>query len=84
MQGVPFFVFYRKYAVGGVQGQKTFTNTLEKAIENWRAEENPPLETGSANFCTPEGNCDESLWEIPLAICRQNRQLKYLRKTLES
>lgn len=31
VQGIPFFVFDRKYAISGAQGQQFFTQTLEKA-----------------------------------------------------
>ncbi len=35
LQGVPFFVFNRRYAVSGAQDPKTFLETLEKAFEEW-------------------------------------------------
>jgi len=38
VQGVPFFVFNRKYAVSGAQEVPVFEQTLEKAFIEWRAE----------------------------------------------
>ena len=35
LQGVPFFVFNRRYAVSGAQDPKVFLDTLEKAFEEW-------------------------------------------------
>ena len=38
IRGVPFFVMNNKYAVSGAQVVPVFTQTLEKAFEEWAAE----------------------------------------------
>lgn len=40
VQGVPFFVFNRKYAVSGAQDPKAFLETLQKSFAEWR-KDNP-------------------------------------------
>lgn len=59
VQGVPFFVIDRKYAVSGAQTAQAFLQTLEKSFSEWK-ESNPEikLEVTQGNSCTPEGNCD--------------------------
>ncbi len=58
VQGVPFFVMNRKYAVSGAQDSKTFLQTIEKAFEEWQ-KENPksPFEVINGAVCTPDGEC---------------------------
>lgn len=58
VQGVPFFVMDRKYAVSGAQDPKVFLQTIEKAFEEWR-KENPatPFQVIEGKTCTPEGEC---------------------------
>lgn len=58
IQGVPFFVMNRKYAVSGAQDPKVFLQTIEKAFEEWR-KDNPvsPFEVIEGKTCTPEGEC---------------------------
>lgn len=41
VQGVPFFVYDRKYAVSGAQAVELFTQTLEKAFDEWHTKESP-------------------------------------------
>lgn len=36
VQGVPFFVFNRRYAISGAQPVDVFVETLEKAFEEWQ------------------------------------------------
>mgnify|MGYP003641005662 CR=1 FL=1 len=36
VNGVPFFVFDRKYAVSGAQPAETFTQVLEKSFSEWK------------------------------------------------
>lgn len=36
VQGVPFFVYDRKYAVSGAQPLELFEQTLQKAVEEWQ------------------------------------------------
>jgi predicted DsbA family dithiol-disulfide isomerase len=58
VQGVPFFVFNRKYAVSGAQAEPVFEQTLEKAFTEWRAENPAPkFETIEGESCGPDGNC---------------------------
>ncbi|MCA0971527.1 DsbA family oxidoreductase [Halobacillus litoralis] len=55
VQGVPFFVINRKYAVSGAQPKETFTQALQKAFEEEKAA--PQFETFSTNqgeACTDE------------------------------
>lgn len=40
VSGVPFFVLDRKYAISGAQPNEVFTETLEKAWENWVGNQN--------------------------------------------
>lgn len=58
VRGVPFFVFNRKYAVSGAQPAGAFTQTLDKAFEEWR-KENPgaSLEITEGASCAPDGSC---------------------------
>lgn len=58
VNGVPFFVFDRKYAVSGAQDPKAFLETLEKSFaEHTKA--NPDVLTKDATgaVCTPDGEC---------------------------
>ncbi|WP_233244179.1 DsbA family oxidoreductase [Brumimicrobium oceani] len=59
VQGVPFFVMDRKYAVSGAQPAQAFTQNLEKAYTEWR-KLNPvsKLEITQGQSCTPDGICD--------------------------
>ena len=58
VQGVPFFVFNRRYAVSGAQAEPVFEQTLEKAFTEWRAENPAPsFETIEGESCGPDGNC---------------------------
>ena len=55
VQGVPFYVFNRKYAVSGAQPSEVFTQVLNKALQ----EEQPALiiEQGEGS-CDINGNCN--------------------------
>jgi len=59
VQGVPFFVFNRKYAVSGAQESNAFLETLEKSFAEWR-KENPlsELKISEGAVCKPDGTCD--------------------------
>lgn len=59
VQGVPFFVLDRKYAISGAQPSHAFLSSLEKAFGEWR-ELNPlgKLEIIKGQSCTPDGICD--------------------------
>lgn len=53
VQGVPFFVFNRKYAISGAQPADVFLKTLEKV---WEEEKDQPLQMISEGMsCTDEG-----------------------------
>ncbi|MCY1555995.1 hypothetical protein D9M68_927020 [compost metagenome] len=54
VQGVPFFVFDRKYAVSGAQPAAVFLQTLEKVM----AEAETGQASPEASSCTIDGNCD--------------------------
>ena len=60
VKGVPFFVFNRKYGVSGAQPVEVFVETIEKALQEWKAENGgiqmKGNETGSS--CDADGNCD--------------------------
>lgn len=58
VQGVPFFVIDRKYAVSGAQPPQAFLETLEKSFTEWR-KLNPetPFEVIQGQSCSPDGTC---------------------------
>lgn len=53
VQGVPFFVFNRKYGVSGAQPVETFADVLSKVSDEMGIHP----ENADAAFCTPDGNC---------------------------
>jgi predicted DsbA family dithiol-disulfide isomerase len=58
VNGVPFFVFNRKYAISGAQPPAAFLQTLEKSFAEWAQEHPAPaLEVVQGPSCTPEGEC---------------------------
>lgn len=58
VQGVPFFVIDRKYAVSGAQPTQAFLQSLEKAFPEWR-KLNPKtkLDVTEGQSCTSDGIC---------------------------
>ena len=59
VQGVPFFVFDRKYAVSGAQDSQTFLSSLRKAHKEWRENTSKSkLETKEGKVCEPNKKCD--------------------------
>ncbi|MBL4678469.1 MAG: DsbA family oxidoreductase [Mucilaginibacter sp.] len=56
IRGVPFFVMNDKYGVSGAQPAPIFTQTLEKAFEEW-GQQRPALEVIDGPVCGPDGNC---------------------------
>jgi predicted DsbA family dithiol-disulfide isomerase len=58
VQGVPFFVFDRKYAVSGAQPPEYFLQTLKKSFGEWK-KANPDTELAPAEgaVCNPDGDC---------------------------
>lgn len=59
VQGVPFFVLDRKFAVSGAQPAEAFLENLKKAFTEWR-KLNPEtkLEVTQGQSCTPDGKCE--------------------------
>lgn len=59
VQGVPFFVLDRKYAVSGAQPAQAFLENLEVAFAEWR-ELNPEtkLKVTKGQSCAPDGTCE--------------------------
>ncbi|ALC06682.1 hypothetical protein CDES_11635 [Corynebacterium deserti GIMN1.010] len=59
VQGVPFFVFDRKYAINGAQQPDVFSETIEKAFSEW-SEANPssPFEVIDGQSCSIDGTCN--------------------------
>lgn len=59
VRGVPFFVMDRKYGVSGAQPVEAFTQTLEKAYEDWsQNQKSPKLDISEGSSCSVDGNCD--------------------------
>ena len=59
IQGVPFFVFNRKYAISGAQEIQVFKETLGKALKEWQAAQpTPQFEMVEGESCKPDGSCD--------------------------
>jgi protein disulfide-isomerase len=59
VNGVPFFVFDRKYAVSGAQPPQAFLETITQSFAEWR-KLNPEvkLEIKQGQNCTTDGTCD--------------------------
>jgi protein disulfide-isomerase len=59
VQGVPFFVFDRKYAISGAQPVPAFTQTLEQAHQEWSSKQQATvLQVQQGPSCDIDGNCD--------------------------
>jgi protein disulfide-isomerase len=58
VNGVPFFVFNRKYAVSGAQPAESFVQVLNKSFGEWQ-QANPKieLEISEGPSCTPGSDC---------------------------
>ncbi|HEV7332347.1 MAG TPA: DsbA family oxidoreductase [Flavisolibacter sp.] len=54
VQGVPFFVFNRKYAVSGAQRPETFAQVLQQV---WEEEKPAVIAAAGEGFCDINGNC---------------------------
>lgn len=58
IQGVPFFLFDRKYAISGAQQTEVFLKALEKAWSEWRDSNAPvKLSTENGEACGVDGRC---------------------------
>lgn len=59
IQGVPFFVFNRKYAVSGAQPIEAFLQTLQKSFAEWeKANPKSAFEVIEGPVCKPDGKCE--------------------------
>lgn len=59
VQGVPFFVFDRKYALSGAQPVEVFLETLQKSYAEWQAAQpKVSLEVREGPSCSPDGTCE--------------------------
>ena len=56
VQGVPFFVFDRKYAISGAQEPDAFLNTLSTAYAEWQ-QPAAPLNVVEGDSCSVDGEC---------------------------
>ncbi len=58
VNGVPFFVFNRKYAISGAQETQSFTQALETSFTDWKKiNAIMELEATGGPVCTPDGEC---------------------------
>lgn len=58
IQGVPFFVFNRRYAVSGAQSSQVFAEVLQQSFDEWSQEEAAQhLQITDGEVCTPDGIC---------------------------
>jgi protein disulfide-isomerase len=59
VQGVPFFVFDRKYAISGAQPVENFIQTIEQSYAEWREKnETSGLKVNEGPSCAPDRNCE--------------------------
>lgn len=59
VQGVPFFVFNRKYAISGAQPVDAFLQTLEKAYGEWKASQpQNSFIMSEGPSCSPDTGCE--------------------------
>lgn len=58
VQGVPFFVFNRRYGISGAQPVEVFADTLQKSFGEWE-KANPVISmtTDEGATCSPDGEC---------------------------
>ena len=59
IQGVPFFLFDRKYAISGARESEVFTRALEKSWNEWKEKKMPVDIANPRNgtACKPEEGC---------------------------
>jgi len=59
VNGVPFFVFNRKYAISGAQPPQAFLETLRKSFDEWqKLNPQPKLNIQQGDSCSIEGVCE--------------------------
>ncbi|OJW15270.1 DsbA family oxidoreductase [Mucilaginibacter sp. 44-25] len=56
IRGVPFFVMDQKYGVSGAQANEVFSQTLDKAFNEWN-QQRPAIQVTDGPTCGPDGNC---------------------------
>ncbi len=56
--GVPFFVFDRKYAIAGAQRPDVMIQTIEKAFSEWQKNNPDSLKIVEGAVCKPDGECN--------------------------
>lgn len=57
VNGVPFFVFDRKYAVSGAQPSHVFLEVLQKSFGDWQKTQQPISTLAGGDACDIDGNC---------------------------
>jgi len=58
VQGVPFFVVNEQYAISGAQPVKVFSNTIEKAYQDWQKSQPKSIKMAAeGNVCIPDEEC---------------------------
>ncbi len=58
VQGIPYFVFNKKYGVSGAQHESTFLDVLEKSFTDWETSETSKIiELTKGDYCDIDGNC---------------------------
>ncbi|SFC87676.1 protein disulfide-isomerase [Flexibacter flexilis DSM 6793] len=57
VNGVPFFVFDRKYAVSGAQPSQVFLEVLQKSFGDWQKTQQPISTLAGGEACDIDGNC---------------------------
>jgi len=58
VQGVPYFVFHRKYALSGAQEPNIFLNHLQQIYKDWKDDVSNAIGTDGGDVCgTDDSNC---------------------------
>lgn len=57
IQGVPFFVIDRKYAISGAQEADVFLQALERSFSEWEHKQKEGLDIIEGDSCTTDGDC---------------------------
>jgi predicted DsbA family dithiol-disulfide isomerase len=58
IQGVPYFVFDRRYGISGARSEELFLEVLEKSFAGWRLKNQKiKIEETAGSSCTVDGEC---------------------------
>lgn len=57
IQGVPFFLFNRKYAISGSREVEVFKQALQKSWQEWNNESPSEVADQKGAACSPDGEC---------------------------